>query len=721
MAVETLRLDVGADGIAVITIDLPNRTMNVVTPEFQREFGEVVEQVFADAGICGAIITSGKPGSFIAGADINVLIELFDSGVSAKQGADLSRAFSKQLRRLETGGKPIACAMNGLALGGGFELALACHSRILADDGSVGLPEVSIGLLPGAGGTQRLPRLVGIERAQPLLLSGKPLRAAEALKLGIVDALAPENEVVDKARAWLLTRPRSTQPWDEKGYTIPGGAGPQAAHAARTFTAGTSLTAQNTQRNYPAPLAILSCLFEGTQLEIDVGLAIESKYFGQLLAGSVARNMVRTLFIHKGAADKLSSRPRHIAKTHVRKLGVLGAGMMGAGIAYVSSKVGMQVVLLDSSLELAEKGRQHSAKLEEKRLARGEVTQPQVGAILARIQPTTDYADLADCDLVIEAVFERRAVKLEVIGKAGEAISGEALFASNTSTLPISELAQGFPRATDFIGLHFFSPVDKMPLVEVIVGRQTSPLALARALDFVGQLKKTPIVVNDSPGFYTSRVFGAYFQEGLLMLSAGVMPALIENSARAAGMPVGPLAICDEVSLDLQLKVIEQNVADGQMQSQQLPEVISVLRKMVIECNRRGRRGGAGFYDYLPDGKKQLWTQLAMLFPLAAEQPTAESLRQRLLYVQALEAVRCFESHVVTRAEDADLGSILGVGFPSWTGGTLSFIDMVGTAAFVAECERLAGQYGPRFAPPMSLREKAARGEGFFVSMAATG
>ena len=718
---QTLTFGVGADGIAVITIDLPNRAMNVVTPEFQREFGEIVEQVIADAGIRGAIITSGKLGTFIVGADINVLVHLFDSGVSAKQGAALSRAFSEQLRRLETGGKPIVCAINGLALGAGFELALACHSRILADDGSVGFPEVSIGLLPGAGGTQRLPRLIGIEMAQPLLLSGKQLGAAEALKLGIVDALASANEVVDKARAWLLTHPRSTQPWDEKGYTIPGGAGPQAAHAARTFTAGTSLIAQNTQRNYPAPLAILSCVFEGTQVGIDVGLAIESKYFGQLLAGAVARNMVRTLFIHKGAADKLASRPGQIAKSRVRKLGLLGAGMMGAGIAHVSSKAGVQVVLLDGSLELAERGRQHSAKLEEKRLARGDVTQCQVDAILARIKPTIDYAELADCDLVIEAVFESRAVKLEVIGKAGEAMNGEAFFASNTSTLPISELAKGFPRAADFIGLHFFSPVDKMPLVEVIVGRQTSPLALARALDFVGQLKKTPIVVNDSRGFYTSRVFGAYFQEGLLMLSAGVNPALIENAARAAGMPVGPLAICDEVSLDLQLKIIEQNVADGQMQSTQLPEVISVLRKMVIECKRNGRRGGAGFYDYLPDGKKQLWTQLATHFPVAAEQPTAEGVRQRLLYIQALEAVRCFESHVVTRAEDADLGSILGVGFPSWTGGTLSFIDMVGTAAFVAECEGLAGQYGSRFAPPGSLREKAMRGESFFVSMAAAG
>jgi 3-hydroxyacyl-CoA dehydrogenase/enoyl-CoA hydratase/3-hydroxybutyryl-CoA epimerase len=709
----TLNVALGADGIAVLSIDVPGRAMNVLTPQLQADLAVAIEHVIADSGLRGAVITSGKAGGFVAGADITDLVKLFDAGLTAKQGAEMSRSFSKQLRRLETGGKPIACAINGLALGGGFELALACHYRVLAEDASVGLPEVGLGLLPGAGGTQRVPRLIGIEKAEPLLLTGKPVKAAEALKLGLVDAVVPTAGVVAKAREWLLASPKPTQPWDEKGYRIPGGAGPQASHAARTFTAGTALTAQNTQRNYPAPLAILSCLYEGTQVAFDTGLGIESKYFGQLVAGAVARNMMRTLFLNKGAADKLVARPKDIAKTRVARLGVLGAGMMGAGIAYVSARAGVDVVLLDSTLEQAEKGKQYSAALEQKRVARADIAQPQANALLARIIPTIDYADLANCDLVVEAVFESRGVKAEVTGRAGGAMDETAVLASNTSTLPISDLAAAFPRQADFLGLHFFSPVDKMPLVEVILGRKTSRETLAKALDFVGQLKKTPIVVNDSPGFYTSRVFGAYFQEGLLMLGEGFLPALIENSARAAGMPVPPLAICDEVSMDLQLEVIEQNLADGQMQSPHLPAVLSILRKMVLEFKRLGRRGGAGFYDYLPNGTKHLWPELGTHFPVAADQPAVESLKKRFLYIQALEAARCIEAGVVTRASDADLGSILGVGFPAWTGGTLSFIDMVGISEFVAQCQRFAVLHGPRFKPSAYLEDRAVKEEAF--------
>jgi 3-hydroxyacyl-CoA dehydrogenase/enoyl-CoA hydratase/3-hydroxybutyryl-CoA epimerase len=717
--VHTLNVVVGTDGVAIITIELPDRAITVLTPELQAELAAAVERVIGDSALRGAIITSSKPGVFVAGADITQLVKLFGEGLTAKQGAELSRSFSMQLRRLETGGKPIACAINGLALGGGFELALACHYRVLAEEASVGLPEVGLGLLPGAGGTQRVPRLIGIEKAEALLLTGKPVRAAEAFKLGLVDAVVPAVDVIEKAREWLLSSPKATQPWDEKGYKIPGGAGPQASHAARTFTAATALAAQNTQRNYPAPLAILSCLYEGTQVGLDVGLAIESKYFGQLIAGPVARNMMRTLFINKGAADKLAARPKGFEKTRVSRLGVLGAGMMGAGIAYVAAKAGIDVVLMDSTLEQAEKGREYSAAVEQKKVARGEIGRHETDALLARIMPTTDYADLAHCDLVVEAVFESRSVKAEVTGRAGSALGPAAVFASNTSTLPISELAAAFARPTDFIGLHFFSPVDKMPLVEVILGRQTSSATLAKALDFIGQIKKTPIVVNDSPGFYTSRVFGAYFQEGLLMLSEGVLPALIENSARAAGMPVGALAICDEVSIDLQLKVIEQNIADGQIQSPQLPMVLSILRKMVMEFKRPGRRGGAGFYDYLPDGKKRLWPDLATHFPVTANQPDVESLKKRFLYIQALEAARCLEAQVITRPSDADLGSVLGVGFPAWTGGTLSFIDMVGISSFVAECERFAVLYGPRFEPSAYLRARAGRQEAFHSSTVA--
>lgn len=716
---QTLKIQVDPEGIALVVIDLPGRPMNVLTPEFQAELASTIETIAEDPAIRGAILTSRKAGSFIAGADLKEMLTKFDQGVTAAEGAAMSMALNRLLRRLETCGKPVAAAMNGLALGGGFEVALACHYRVLAQDANVGLPEVGLGLLPGGGGTQRVPRLIGIEKAGPILLAGRPVKAAEALKLGLIHAVAPANEVVAMARKWLLESPRAVQPWDEKGYRIPGGAGPSAPHAARSFMAGTAVTAQNTQRNYPAALAILSCLYEGPQLAIDAGLRVESKYFGQLMADPVARNMVRTLFINKGAADKLARRPEGIEKSKVRKLGVLGAGMMGAGIAHVSAAVGIDVVLLDTSLEAAQKGKSLSEKLLQKALQRGKLTQEQLEVRLARIQPTVDFADLSDCELVVEAVFENRTVKADVTHKAAKAMPAGAIFASNTSTLPITGLAEAFPQPKNFIGLHFFSPVDKMPLVEVILGQETSPATLARALDYVGQLRKTPIVVNDSPGFYTSRVFASYVQEGVLMLEEGILPALIENAARAAGMPVGPLAVGDEVTLELQLKAIEQNIADGQMQSPHLPGVVSVLRKLVQEHQRIGRRTGAGYYDYPADGRKALWPGLSDLFPALAHQPDLGEVRQRLLYIQALEAARCFEAGVLTHPADGDLGSILGVGFPAWTGGALSFIDTIGLPAFVAECDRLVGLHGPRFGPSAWLRESAAAGKTFHPPMSA--
>ncbi|MFY9329231.1 MAG: 3-hydroxyacyl-CoA dehydrogenase NAD-binding domain-containing protein [Georgfuchsia sp.] len=717
-----LTLSVDKDGIALIVFDLPGRPMNVLTPEFQSELAQAVETVAADAAVKGAILTSGKAGSFIAGADIRQLAESFDQGISAKEGAALSGHLSKIFRRLETCGKPFACAINGVALGGGFEIALACHYRVLAEDASVGQPEVNLGLLPGGGGTQRVPRLIGIEPSLQFLLLGKHLPAREALKLGLVHAVAKSTEVVEKARQWLLTSPNATQPWDDKGYRIPGGAGALAHHAPRSFIAGTAIVAQTTQRNYPAPLAILSCIYEGTQRQMDVGLRIESKYFGQLLSGVVARNLMRTLFINKGTADKLVRRPEGVAKSKVQKLGILGAGMMGAGIAHVSAAAGIDVVLLDSTIEQAEKGKQYSVKLLQKNLDRGKTTPEKVAAQLARIKPTTDYADLAACDLVIEAVFENRAVKKGVTAKAAAAMPETAIFASNTSTLPITGLAEAYPKPQDFIGLHFFSPVDKMPLVEVIVGRKTSQVTLARALDYVAQIKKTPIVVNDSPGFYVNRLFVAFFQEGVLMLEEGVAPALIENAGRMAGMPVGPLAVSDEITLELQLKVIEQNITDGNMASPDLPRVFAVLEMMVNELHRIGRRGGAGYYDYaadkaapLADGRmKGLWPGLAKHFPVKAAQPEVEEVKTRLLYIQALEAARCLEAGVVEHPADADIGSILGIGFPAWTGGALSFIETVGMAAFVKECDRLADRYGERFRPSAWLRQRAEKSELFY-------
>ena len=715
---KTINLTVDAEGIGLAAIDVPGRPMNVLTPEFNEDLAALLQRLADDSGIRGLILTSGKPGAFVAGADIKDMVKRFDAGISAAEGAAMSQALSQLLRRLETCGKPVACAINGVALGGGFEVALACHYRVLDDKASVGLPEVGIGLLPGGGGTQRVPRLIGIEKAGPILLGGQPLKAAEALKLGLVHAVAPAAELLAAARSWLLGTPDATQPWDRKGYRVPGGAGPAAAHAAVSFTMGTAVTAQNTQRNLPAPLAILSCLYEGTILPMDKALQVESKYFGQLLAGPVARNMMRTLFLNKSAADKLARRPDGVPPSKVKTLGILGAGMMGAGIAHVSAAAGIDVVLLDSTLELAQKGRQYSAGLLAKSVERGKTTQDKADAQLARIRATADYADLAACELVIEAVFESRTVKAEVTGKAAAAMPATAVFASNTSTLPISGLAQTFPRPADFIGLHFFSPVDKMPLVEVIMGRDTAPATLARALDYVGQIRKTPIVVNDSPGFYTSRVFGTYFQEGLLLLEEGVAPALIENAARMAGMPAGPLAVSDEVSLELQLKVIEQNLADGQEPTPQLPRVLKVLRGMVREHQRAGRKAGGGFYDYAAEGKR-LWPELARLYPHAAAQPDVEEVKRRLLHIQALETARCVEAGVVADPADADLGSILGIGFPAWTGGTLSYIDTIGLTAFVAQCEALAQQYGPRFQPSAWLKAKAAKGERFHPPLAA--
>lgn len=722
---KAINLSVDKDGIALLSIDLPGRPMNVLTSDFHIELNQVIDTIVADAAVKGAVLTSGKAGSFIAGADIKEMVEAFNRGITPAEGAAISQALSKVLRRMETCGKPIACAINGVALGGGFEVALACHYRVLADDASVGLPEVGLGLLPGGGGTQRLPRMIGIEKAGPLLLTGKTLKADEALKLRIVDAVAKSNEVVEKARQWLLASPKATQAWDDKGYQIPGGAGSMALHAPRSFVAGTAVTAQNTQRNYPAPLAILSCIYEGTQRQIDVGLRIESKYFGQLLSGQVARNMMRTMFINKNQADKLARRPEGIPKSKVQKVGVLGAGLMGAGIAYVSAAAGIEVVLIDATIEQAEKGKQYSAKALQKSLERGKTTQEKVDAHLARIKPTIDYANLSDCDLVVEAVFESRPVKKEVTGKAAAVMPKTAIFGSNTSTLPITSLADTFVRPEDFIGLHFFSPVDKMPLVEIIMGRKTSPATLAKSLDYVAQIRKTPILVNDSPGFYTSRVFSTFVEEGALMLEEGVLPALIENGARQAGMPVGPLAISDELTLELQLKIIEQNVADGQNKPE-WTRVLKVLRKMVVDLKRIGRRGGAGYYDYateakpLPNGKaKALWPGLAQQFPVKAEQPGVEEVKKRFLYTQALEAARCVEAGVVEHPADADIGSILGIGFPAWTGGTLSFIETVGLAAFVKEGDRLADLYGERFRPSDWLKKKAKKGERFHAAMTA--
>ena len=706
---QTLTLTTSSDGIATIAIDLPGRSMNVLTPQLTVDLAAAIEQVADTSAIRGAILTSGKADAFVAGADINGMLDVFEHGIDALAASRLGEKMGQTLRRLETCGKPFAAAINGVALGGGLELALACQYRVLADSPKavVGLPEVGLGLLPGGGGTQRLPRLIGIEKALGPLLGGQHLSPAEALKLGIVHAVVAPEKVIETARAWLLGSPSAVQPWDAKGFRIPGGAGPTAGHAGRTFTAGTTLLAQKTQRNTPAPLAILSAVYEGTQVPIDLGLRIERKYFGQLLSGPVARNLMRTMFVNKGRADKLANRPAGVPKSRVRKLGVLGAGMMGAGVAYAAAAVGIDVVLLDATQQQAERGKQYSRDVLEKAISRGKSTAEKADALLARIKPTVEYADLADCQFVIEAVFENRDIKADVTRKAAAALPKDAVFGSNTSTLPITGLAEAFDRPQDFIGVHFFSPVERMPLLEIIVGAKTSQATLARALDLAEQLRKTPIVVKDSRGFFTSRTFGTFVKEGMAMLQEGVQPALIENAARQAGFPVGPLAVIDEVSLEIGLKVYEQWLADGVKPAHEPALSIELTRKMVNDLGRKGKAAGAGFYEYPKEGKKFLWPGLAKVCPSATAQPNVEELKLRFLMIQALEAARCVEEGVITDAGDADIGSIFGIGYPAWTGGVLSYIDMVGLQHFVDEAHRMAEQYGVRYAPSDWLKQRA--------------
>jgi 3-hydroxyacyl-CoA dehydrogenase / enoyl-CoA hydratase / 3-hydroxybutyryl-CoA epimerase len=704
---KTIQYSVDQDGVASLVIDLPERPMNVLSPALMAELEHHIDAIAGDPKLKGAVISSAKA-TFVVGADLKDLVNVFERGLSQEEIYAFSRSFSSLFRKLETCGKPFVAAINGTALGGGLELCLACHYRVALDNAKtrLGLPEVQVGLLPGAGGTQRLPRMIGIEKSLPLMAEGTHFDPARAHELGIVEELAAdEQEMLAKARQWILVHGDPVQPWDKKGFRIPGGAGASRPATAQTFMVGTALVAQRTAHNYPAPIAILSCVYEGSLVPIDKGLEIEAQYFAELLTGPVARNMIRTLFVDKGAADKLARRPRGVDKMPVRKLGVLGAGMMGAGIAYVSALAGIEVVLLDTEQANAERGKAYSLGLLEKRVGRGKMAKVQADEILGRILPTTRYADLAGCDLVIEAVFENREIKRSVTERAEAVIPEHAIFASNTSTLPITGLAEASQRPERFIGLHFFSPVDKMPLVEVIVGRRTAEEAIARALDYVQQIRKTPIVVNDSRGFYTSRVFSTYVKEGLAMLAEGVKPALIENAAKMAGMPVGPLAVSDEVTLDLSYKIMQQTRADLGEDYRPHP-ADAVITRFHDEFKRLGKRFGAGFYEYPEGGRKHLWPGLADTYPPAATQPDVDAVKARLLYIQSLETARCLEEGVVTEPADADVGSIFGWGFPAWTGGTASLIDTVGMAAFLADCDRMADACGEHYRASEWLRSR---------------
>jgi 3-hydroxyacyl-CoA dehydrogenase/enoyl-CoA hydratase/3-hydroxybutyryl-CoA epimerase len=691
--------------------------MNLITPEFLSDLSSALDRIATDAGIRGVVITSGKD-AFMAGADLVGLVDTFEQRTNAREVYEWCWGLQQTLRRLETCGKPVAAAINGTALGGGLEICLACHYRVASERPKtrLGLPEVQVGLMPGGGGTQRLIRLIGIEPALRLITEGRQVAPAEALALGFIHAVVPAGEERKAAEEWVRNGAVSEQPWDSKGFRIPGGAGLMHPAAVQTQMVGAALLQKQTSHNYPAPIAIMSAVYQGSVLPIDKALEIETKFFVSLLMSPVSRNMMRTLFVNKGAADKLVCRPKGPKKREITKLGVLGAGMMGAGIAYVSAAVGIEVVLLDTTVDKAHAGKDHSRDLLQQRVDKGKLSADQAAAILARIATTDSFADLEGCELVVEAVFEDREVKAAVTARAEAVMQSDGIFASNTSTLPITGLAKASRRPEQFIGIHFFSPVEKMPLVEVITGEATGEVAIAQALDYVQQLRKTPIVVNDSRGFYTSRVFSVYSREGMTMLAEGINPALIENVAKHAGMPVGPLAVTDEVSLELSYHILKQTKADLGEDYVATP-ADSVLRLFVEQLGRKGKRNGAGFYDYgesTGSGRKRLWPGLKHHFPSAPVQPDKGEVRKRLLYAQAVEAVRCLDENVVTHAADADIGSVLGWGFPAYTGGTISFIETEGLRKFVKEADRLAEKYGTRFQVPDSLRSMAANGETFY-------
>lgn len=712
---DAIRYEKGQDNIVVLTIDMPGQSANTMNAVYREAMGKTVARLEAEKdSIAGVIVTSAKK-TFFAGGDLNELVKV--TKAEAKSFYDMILNIKAQLRRLETLGKPVVAAINGAALGGGWEICLSCHHRIALDSSSVqlGLPEVTLGLLPGGGGVVRMVRLLGIEKALPYLAEGKKVRPEAALKAGLIhDIAANADEMLTKARAWILANPAAVQPWDVKGYKIPGGT-PSTPAVAQMLSIAPSVLRDKTKGCFPAPEKILCAAVEGAQVDFDTAQIIEARYFTELTTGQVAKNMIGAFWFQLNEINAGKSRPQGIPQYVTKKVGVLGAGMMGAGIAYVSAAAGIEVVLKDVSLEAAEKGKAYSTKLLDKKVAKGQMSADQRDAFLARIKPSDNEADFADCDLIIEAVFEDRNLKAKVTAAAEGAALSDAVIASNTSTLPITGLATAVQKQDKFIGLHFFSPVDKMPLVEIIRGEKTSDETLARSFDYVLQIKKTPIVVEDSRGFFTSRVFGTFTNEGLAMLGEGVSAAMIENETRKAGMPVGPLAISDEVSMSLMSHVRQQTIADLSAEGKAIPQhpAFAVIDLMLQEYKRPGKAAGAGFYDYPQGGKKHLWPELKTLFEKPDAQIPQEDVRDRILFIQAIETVRCVEEGVLKSVADANIGSIFGIGFAAWTGGALQFINQYGVKDFVARAQYLAEQYGERFLPPALLLEKAARGEGF--------
>ena len=709
----------GDDGVAVITWDVPGKSMNVLSMDGAAELNNLIDDALADAAVKGIVITSGKA-DFAAGMDLNVLAQMKEGG--AKAVFDGVMSLHHLLRKIELagmdrktqkGGKPVAAALPGTALGIGLELPLATHRIFAANNpkAKIGLPEIMVGIFPGAGGTTRLIRKLGAMAAAPLLLEGKMNDPAKAKGAGIIDEVV--DDPLAAAKAWVLqaTDADLVKPWEQKSYKMPGGS-PYTPGGFMTFLGAAAMVHGKTMGVYPAAKALLSAVYEGSLVDFDSALRIEARWFTHVLMNPSSGNMIRSLFINKEALEKGANRPE-APDQRVRKVGVLGAGMMGAGIAYVSANAGIEVVLIDSTQEAADRGKSYSTGLLDKGISRRKVTEEKKAEVLGRITATTDYAALEGCDLIVEAVFEDPAVKAGVTAKAEAVIPADAIFATNTSTLPISDLAKASTRPEQFIGIHFFSPVDKMALVEIIRGQQTGDRAVAKALDFVRQIRKTPIVVNDARFFYANRCIIPYINEGIRMVGEGVNPTLVENAAKLMGMPLGPLQLVDETSIDLGVKIAKATrAAMGDAYADQ--DVDAVIFKLADE-GRMGRKAKAGFYDYDEAGKRQdLWSGLSGNWPRAEDQPELTEVQHRLMLVQALEAVRALEQGVLTDIREGDVGAILGWGFAPWTGGPFGWLDMLGAERVVELADKLAAEHGDRFAPPALLRDMAAKGESFY-------
>ncbi|PTE21106.1 3-hydroxyacyl-CoA dehydrogenase [Cereibacter changlensis JA139] len=720
---------VDAEGVATITWDVPGKSMNVMSLAGFAELDGMIDRALADAAVKGVVLTSGKT-DFAGGMDLNVIARMKEEGGAepAKavfEGVMMMHAVLRKIERAGMdpktlkGGKPIAAALPGTALGIGLELPLACHRIFAAENpkARIGLPEIMVGIFPGAGGTTRLVRKMGAMMAAPLLLEGKLSDPKGAKAAGVVDEVVPADELLARAKEWVLAAKEAdlVKPWDQKGYKMPGGT-PYHPAGFMTFVGASAMVHSKTMGVYPAAKALLSAVYEGAMVPFDTALKIEARWFTNVLMNPSSTAMIRSLFINKEALEKGALRPA-LPEQSVRKLGVIGAGMMGAGIAHVSASAGIQVVLIDAAQEAADRGKAHSEALLDKGIQRRKVTAEKKAEVLARITATTDYAALAGCDLIVEAVFEDPKVKAEVTARVEAAVGPDCIFATNTSTLPISGLAKASQRPEQFIGIHFFSPVDKMMLVEIIRGKGTGDRAVAKALDFVRQIRKTPIVVNDARFFYANRCIIPYINEGIRMVAEGVEPVLVENAAKLVGMPLGPLQLVDETSIDLGVKIAKATRA---AMGDAYPDgAVDPVLFAMADQGRLGKKANAGFYTYDAAGKRQgLWDGLEGLWPVADAQPELTEVQHRLLFVQGLEAVRALEEGVLMDIREGDVGAILGWGFAPWSGGPFSWLDMIGAARAVELCDGLAARHGGRFAAPKLLREMADKGESFYSRFA---